>query len=72
MYGGHITDDWDRHLCRTYLKEYMNQDMFDNVIYLAPGFPLPPALDYDGKIPFTFFFENFVLDTILLYTYDKA
>ncbi|CAK8694647.1 unnamed protein product [Clavelina lepadiformis] len=48
MYGGHITDDWDRHLCRTYLKEYMNQDMFDNVIYLAPGFPLPPALDYDG------------------------
>uniref|UniRef100_H2YYB5 AAA+ ATPase domain-containing protein n=1 Tax=Ciona savignyi TaxID=51511 RepID=H2YYB5_CIOSA len=48
MYGGHITDDWDRHLCRTYLKEYMNQDMFDNVIYLAPGFPLPPSLDYNG------------------------
>ena len=48
MYGGHITDDWDRHLCRTYLKEYMNQDMFDSVIYLAPGFPLPPNLDYNG------------------------
>ncbi|CAK8676513.1 unnamed protein product [Clavelina lepadiformis] len=48
MYGGHITDDWDRHLCKTYLKEYMNQDMFDSVIYLAPGLPLPPSLDYNG------------------------
>ncbi|XP_077967769.1 dynein beta chain, ciliary-like [Styela clava] len=48
MYGGHITDDWDRCLCRTYLKEYMNQDMFDSAIYLAPGFPLPLNLDYVG------------------------
>lgn len=23
MYGGHITDDWDRRLCCTYLEEYM-------------------------------------------------
>uniref|UniRef100_A0A672NUQ4 Uncharacterized protein n=1 Tax=Sinocyclocheilus grahami TaxID=75366 RepID=A0A672NUQ4_SINGR len=23
MYGGHITDDWDRRLCRIYLEEYM-------------------------------------------------
>lgn len=27
MYGGHITDDWDRTLCRTYLAEYLNPDM---------------------------------------------
>ena len=27
MYGGHITDDWDRRLCRTYLEEYMNTDV---------------------------------------------
>lgn len=27
MYGGHITDDWDRKLCRTYLEVYMIQDM---------------------------------------------
>lgn len=27
MYGGHITDDWDRRLCRTYLEEYMKPDM---------------------------------------------
>ena len=27
MYGGHITDDWDRRLCRTYLEEYMKPEM---------------------------------------------
>lgn len=26
----------------------MNTDMFDSVIYLAPGFPIPPSLDYNG------------------------
>ena len=26
MYGGHITDDWDRRLCRTYLEEYMSPE----------------------------------------------
>lgn len=33
MYGGHITDDWDRRLCRTYLEEYMqpNQVCFFDV-----------------------------------------
>lgn len=27
MYGGHITDDWDRKLCRSYLEEYMVQEL---------------------------------------------
>ena len=32
MYGGHITDDWDRRLCKTYLEEYMNPTMVsDNI-----------------------------------------
>ena len=26
MYGGHITDDWDRRLCKTYLEVYMHPD----------------------------------------------
>ncbi|XP_071797739.1 dynein beta chain, ciliary isoform X1 [Asterias amurensis] len=48
MYGGHITDDWDRRLCRTYLEEYMQPDMLDGEVYLAPGFPIPPNSDYVG------------------------
>lgn len=27
MYGGHITDDWDRKLCRTYLQEFLNPQL---------------------------------------------
>nr|P39057.1 RecName: Full=Dynein beta chain, ciliary [Heliocidaris crassispina]BAA00827.1 dynein beta-heavy chain [Heliocidaris crassispina] len=48
MYGGHITDDWDRRLCRTYLEEYMAPEMLDGDLYLAPGFPVPPNSDYKG------------------------
>ena len=29
MYGGHITDDWDRRLCRTFLEEYMNPEVLE-------------------------------------------
>ncbi|XP_035168476.1 LOW QUALITY PROTEIN: dynein heavy chain 17, axonemal [Oxyura jamaicensis] len=48
MYGGHITDDWDRRLCRTYLSEYISAEMLDGELYLAPGFLIPPSLDYKG------------------------
>uniref|UniRef100_A0A4X2K3Y2 AAA+ ATPase domain-containing protein n=1 Tax=Vombatus ursinus TaxID=29139 RepID=A0A4X2K3Y2_VOMUR len=48
MYGGHITDDWDRKLCRGYLEEFMNPSMFEGELLLAPGFPAPLTLDYTG------------------------
>ena len=48
MYGGHITDDWDRRLCRVYLEEYLNPIMFDGELNLAPGFPIPPSSEYKG------------------------
>jgi hypothetical protein len=32
MYGGHITDDWDRRLCKTYLEVYMHPDMVSLLI----------------------------------------
>uniref|UniRef100_A0A667ZXX0 Dynein, axonemal, heavy polypeptide 9 like n=1 Tax=Myripristis murdjan TaxID=586833 RepID=A0A667ZXX0_9TELE len=48
MYGGHITDDWDRRLCRTYLEEYMQPNQFDRKLALAPGFFVPSNLDYQG------------------------
>lgn len=46
MYGGHITDDWDRRLCKTYLVEYIRAEMLEGEIQLAPGFHIPPNLDY--------------------------
>jgi len=48
MYGGHITDDWDRKLCRTYLQEYMHPDQLEGELYLAPGYAVPPNSDYKG------------------------
>lgn len=48
MYGGHITDDWDRKLCISYLEEYMQPDLVDGELQLAPGFPAPPNTDYMG------------------------
>ncbi|KAJ8873729.1 hypothetical protein PR048_024563 [Dryococelus australis] len=48
MYGGHITDDWDRRLCISYLEELMTVDLVDGELMLAPGFPAPPNTDYAG------------------------
>nr|XP_049704637.1 dynein beta chain, ciliary-like [Helicoverpa armigera] len=48
MYGGHITDDWDRRLCRTFLLEYMQAELVDGELVLAPGFISPPNSDYVG------------------------
>ncbi|NXU08490.1 DYH17 protein, partial [Pardalotus punctatus] len=48
MYGGHITDDWDRRLCCTYLSEYIRAEMLDGEVSLAPGFMIPPHLDYQA------------------------
>jgi len=48
MYGGHITDDWDRRLCKVYLEEYMHPDQLDGELMLAPGFATPPNSDYVG------------------------
>ena len=46
MYGGHITDDWDRRLCKSYMQVYMHPDQIDSELFLAPGYPVPPNLDY--------------------------
>lgn len=48
MYGGHITDDWDRRLCRTYLEEFIKPEMLEGELSLAPGFPLPGNMDYNS------------------------
>ena len=37
MYGGHITDDWDRRLCRTYLEEFMMPEQVCSVYHRVVG-----------------------------------
>jgi dynein heavy chain len=47
MYGGHITDAWDRRTCNTYLNVFQNEKLFDGLEF-APGFksPSPDKLQY--------------------------
>jgi len=46
MYGGHISDDWDRRLCKTYLQVLMQEELF-NDLELGPGFPAPHPGNYE-------------------------
>ena len=46
MYGGHISDDWDRRLCSAYLDVYLNELLLEGGFELAPGFVAPPNSDY--------------------------
>ncbi|KAJ3249578.1 hypothetical protein HDU78_000105 [Chytriomyces hyalinus] len=46
MYGGHISDDWDRRLCSSYLDVYLREEMLEGGFELAPGFAAPPTSDY--------------------------
>ena len=42
MYGGHITDQWDRRVCNTYLLTLVLPELLSNM-NLAPGFKSPDA-----------------------------
>eukprot|EP00741_Cyanophora_paradoxa_P016051 tig00000042_g15496.t1 len=42
MYGGHITDDWDRRLCNAYLTTLMRDELIDGT-ELWPGFTTPKS-----------------------------
>jgi dynein heavy chain len=54
LYGGHITDDLDRELCRTYLSFYLKEELLDEMElypyaenYQEETFRSPPALSFD-------------------------
>jgi len=53
MYGGHITDHWDRRVCTTYLKTLIIPELLNN-LSLAPGFKSPDAskMDYVNYVKF--------------------
>ena len=42
MYGGHITDGWDRRTNNTYLKELMKEQIMGRDFSIIPGLKMPP------------------------------
>ena len=51
LYGGHITDAYDRILCTTYLHTYVRVELLDG-IPMFPGFMSPPTMDYKGYLDY--------------------
>jgi len=51
MYGGHITDAWDRRTCITYLEVYQKPELL-SAMEFAPGFksPSPTGMDYEAYL----------------------
>lgn len=60
MYGGHITDDWDRRTNSTYLKVLIKPAILTGMnITLAPGFRSPPQDKFDRVA-----YENYVTEKL--------
>ena len=53
MYGGHITDSWDRRTNETYLDFYYEDGIFKHK-EIAPGFKAPDVnkLNYSGVLEY--------------------
>jgi dynein heavy chain, axonemal len=60
MYGGHITDNWDRRTNAAYLKRLIKPDLLDfNKFNLAPNFKSPDATKFDWKA-----YEKYIEDKL--------
>ncbi|GET87016.1 dynein heavy chain, putative [Leishmania tarentolae] len=66
MYGGHITDDWDRVLCMAYLQSFLIPDCCDG-LQLAPGVAVPAPASYQEYMQWLTTSDNFPTESPLLY-----
>jgi dynein heavy chain len=58
FYGGHITDNYDRTLCSTYLELYVKAELLEGNVPFFPGFLTP-----SGPLNYKAYFE-FIEDSI--------
>merc|ERR1712224_750157 len=62
MYGGHITDNWDRRVNTTYLLVLITPELFNNM-NLAPGFKSPDASKFEYQHYVKYTEEKFPMET---------
>jgi dynein heavy chain len=62
MYGGHITDPWDRRITNTYLLVLITPELFNNM-NLAPGFKSPDASKFEYQHYVKYTEEKFPIET---------
>jgi dynein heavy chain len=56
MYGGHIVDDWDRKLARSYLENVMNENLFDELEL----FPFIEGKNLSFRVPAPNSYEKYI------------
>ncbi|ESS67196.1 hypothetical protein TCDM_04102 [Trypanosoma cruzi Dm28c] len=66
MYGGHITDDWDRVLCMAYLRTFVVPECCDS-LQLAPGLEVPAPMTYNEYMDWLINGEDFPQESPLLF-----
>jgi len=64
MYGGHITDGFDRLLCSTYLDMYMKNELFEGLT-LYPGYNNAPNMSHTKLTEYIQ--ENMGMETPLMF-----
>lgn len=63
MYGGHITDEWDRRTNRTYLQVLIKPELLNLNFNLAPLFKSPDAAKFDYEKYRKYIEENLPLES---------
>ncbi|KAG8346214.1 putative Dynein heavy chain N terminal region 2 domain1 [Trypanosoma vivax] len=66
MYGGHVTDDWDRVLCMAYLRTFLVPECCDG-LQLAPGLEVPAPMSYNEYMDWLVNGEDFPPESPLLF-----
>ncbi|CCW66761.1 unnamed protein product [Phytomonas sp. Hart1] len=66
MYGGHITDDWDRVLCMAYLRSFIVPECCDG-LQLAPGLLVPNPCSFQEYMQWLTQDKEFPTESPLLY-----
>jgi len=66
MYGGHITDDWDRVLCAAYLDSWIVPECCDGK-ELVPGLYVPSPMNFKEYIEYLQSSENIPAESPILY-----
>lgn len=67
MYGGHITDDWDRRTNRTYLRVLIKPELLQQNFNLAPLFKSPDAAKFDYEAYKKYIEEKLPIESPLLF-----
>ena len=52
MYGGHITDNFDRRLCAAYLATYVREELLDGLAFFPKFEAPPPNLSYKQYVEY--------------------